>query len=292
MDVYVQGICQSHLYCFDEQETADTCRGKNCKFAHLKENYIDSHCHLDLLNRDFHCHIDLMNMPKYFGGCITNFCFPIDYNQWHNLQSLRFKTHFTIGLHPKCAQLYDINTKLKVEDMAINKDCVAIGECGLDYTKKCAVAIKKKAFIEQLKIANRLDKPIVLHLRDSCMDAFHIAKDYLPVSHKIHLHCFTSTMNNYHNWKYFSNCKIGITNMVNFPTAYNIHQLAREIPLEDILLETDSPYFLPRIVINGQKFSNPGHALNVAMRIAQLRNTSINEVIKTTTDNTNFIYNL
>lgn len=80
--------------------------------------------------------------------------------------------------------------------------------------------------------------------------------------------------------------------MLTISTALNIHSIVRHIPLRDILLETDSPHFVPRNVNQQYNFSNLGNALNIAMRLAQLQNTSVNNVITTSSQNVRAVYNI
>ena len=77
--------------------------------------------------------------------------------------------------------------------------------------------------------------------------------------------------------------------MVTIPEARHIHTLAKQLPMDHFLLETDWPYFVPH---HPWTFSHPGHALNMAMKLAQLRNTSINEILSYTTYNTQCLYSL
>ena len=288
MDVKVQGICHSNLY------NTGYCTGK-CKFAHVDKNlqYIDSHCHLDLLKRRHDYHIDNSSkLPSIFGGCINNLCFPVDYSLWPFLKSTHYKTWFTVGLHPKYAQLFDVNIQTIMEHNLSHPVCVGVGEFGLDFTKSCSPGTLKKTFIAQLQLAQHYQKPVVLHFRNAYADGLTLVKQYLPHDYIIHLHCFSGTLDDYHLWTYFSNCKLGITNMVTIPEARHIHTLAKQLPMDHILLETDSPYFVPRNIHHPWTFSHPGHALNVAMKIAHLRNTSINEILSYTAYNTQCLYSL
>ena len=102
----------------------------------------------------------------------------------------------------------------------------------------------------------------------------------LPRDYKIHLHCFNSDWEMCQVWmQRFSKLKVGFTPLITYAND-ELHHVVRNIPLNRILLETDSPYFLPRLTSSQLGFSHPGLVIHTAAQIALLKNVSIEEVVK------------
>ena len=101
-------------------------------------------------------------------------------------------------------------------------------------------AIQQRVFREQLDLALKLDKPIVLHIRDADNDALRILDAAgVPLNYRIHLHCFTGDWNLCQRWlKKYSRCKIGITGLVTYSSAKDLHDVVQRVDLSKILLET------------------------------------------------------
>lgn len=287
-DVVCPGLCSSYLY-------SGKCGQRDCPETHVKKQYtyIDSHCHLDLLYDEYNFALKNANYPCNFSGCVANFVFPPTYHLLESLPAADLNVWPTLGLHPKYSSSLNAEVKSFLFDRASRGDIVAIGEAGLDRVAKrhTSLAIQQEAFVFQMEMAHKLNKPIVIHCRDTHQQALDLCKTLLHHSHKIHLHCFTGSLSEAHDWlDHFPNLRVGITNMVGKAWAHDLHELARRIPLESILLETDAPHFIPR----GTRFpySHPGLAINVAHRISLLRSVSIREVLMATTDSAKFIYGI
>ncbi|PWW79513.1 Metallo-dependent hydrolase, partial [Tuber magnatum] len=158
---------------------------------------------------------------------------------------------FAMGTHPHVAQYYtdDIH-KTFIETMS-NQNCVAWGECGLDYFKNSAEThpIQREVFARQLTAAVSLDKPLVIHTRDAPDDTLSLIREHVPKYHSLHIHCFTSTAKLARAiLAEYPNSFIGITGVVTYKGLEHVHDMivSGELPLERILLETDSPYMVPR----------------------------------------------
>lgn len=127
------------------------------------------------------------------------------------------KVWFTIGVHPKDAPLFDSH-QLELASLMKKPKVVAIGESGLDYfhghTARLRV-LQKEVFDKQATLAHDAGKPLVIHCRDAERDAFEIARKCLSSNHKIHLHCFSSSVDDMWMWmNHFPNLKVGFTNLV------------------------------------------------------------------------------
>ncbi|RPA95197.1 Metallo-dependent hydrolase [Choiromyces venosus 120613-1] len=234
----------------------------------LKSNYVDTHCHLfttlaalkkdgdqsipdnriDLFVKQFfpknctsvvdiHCDLPLRDFHEQAVGL----------TEWPE----GFKYHFSIGAHPHVAQDYTDDIHETFVKTMSNPNCVAWGECGLDYFKNSPEThpIQREVFARQLTAAVSLDKPIVIHTRDAPDDTLSLIRQHVPKSHNLHIHCFTSTAELARAILVeYPNSFIGITGVVTYNGLEHVHELiiSGELPLERILLETDSPYMVPR----------------------------------------------
>jgi len=115
----------------------------------------------------------------------------------------------------------------------------------------------------------------------------------VPTNHLIHRHCFTGPWAEAQEWlNLFPNLYIGLTPLVTFPNAKEVHDTARNIPLDRLLLETDAPYFVPRKL--QARCSHPGMAIHVAAQIAAMRflDISLADVLRATRKNTRKMYGI
>ncbi|XP_022254125.1 uncharacterized protein LOC106469189 isoform X2 [Limulus polyphemus] len=221
---------------------------------------IDTHCHLDFLFRRIgfkgtYSQYQLVNKDTYpvcYGGCITDFCDPSTFGLpilWKDLLE-EDKIWATFGCHPHMAEQYNPEIEMHLIDALQHDKVVALGEVGLDYSPKnsCARKIQHHVLRKQLKIAVAHNVPIVIHCRDAHEDCLKILKEEVPCDHFIHRHCFTGNWDEAILWlETFPNLYIGLTALVTFPAATDVHEVARKVPLNRLLLETDTPYFLPRL---------------------------------------------
>lgn len=195
----------------------------------------------------------------------------------------------SIGLHPSEALQYGDKLKNEMYELAKHPKVVAIGECGLDYYwDKSFIEEQKTAFIEQIKIANELNLPIIVHDRDAHQDTFDILKEHNNGSTVI-MHCFSGSK------EFVKECVkagyyIALGGVVTFKNAKKVHEVAIEVPLENLLLETDSPYLTPE-PHRGQR-NEPAYVKYVAQKIAELRNVDIETISQNTSDNAIRAFNL
>ena len=166
-----------------------------------------------------------------------------------------------------------------------NQKIVGIGEIGLDYHYGTDKEKQKKLFKEQLKIAQRLNLPVVIHSRDATKDTIDILKMY-NVSGVIH--CFSGsleTANIYISMGY----KLGIGGVLTFKNS-KLYKVIENINLENIVLETDSPYLTPEPYRG--KTNSSKYIPIIAKKLAEVKKVSIEEVAKITTNNAYLIFDL
>ncbi|NLG04559.1 MAG: TatD family hydrolase [Clostridia bacterium] len=196
----------------------------------------------------------------------------------------------SIGVHPsETAEL----TKEKLEwmkELCKNEKIVAVGEIGLDYYwDEPDRSIQKYWFEEQLKLAREVKLPIIIHSRDAAKDT----KDILDQNHAEELggviHCFSYSKEmalEYVKKGYY----IGIGGVLTFSNAKNLKEVVNEIPIEQIVLETDSPYLAP-VPYRGKRNSS-FNIPYVIKEIAELKQLSAEEVEQITFENTKKLYRL
>lgn len=195
----------------------------------------------------------------------------------------RYENVFSmVGIFPTEAKTYTQEVEDKMALLAQSKKVVAVGEIGLDYYwDKENRELQKEVFIKQLELANKLNLPVVIHDREAHKNCFDIIKKYYKGS-KVLFHCFSGSV------EFMRECVkegwyIAIGGVVTFKNAIKMKEVAQEVPLDKLMLETDSPYLTP-VPYRG-KPNKPAYIKYVAQEISNLRNIDINEIIETTTKN-------
>ena len=248
---------------------------------------IDTHCHLffDELKEDLSSVLKRaadLGVTKFI--CVgTNI---EDSKESYNL-ALDYENIFsTAGVHPHDTEEVAENYIDELYNLLKNKKVVAVGEIGLDYFKELSdISVQKKIFAEQLELAQKINKPIVFHNRDSDDDIINTLSDF-PNVYGV-AHCFSST---YDVAKKLIDMGFYISFSGNL-TFKNSHlpDVAKRLPIDRLLVETDSPFLSP--VPHRGKTNEPGRARFVADLLARLHNLSINEVAQITTTNAKAIFN-
>ena len=183
----------------------------------------------------------------------------------------------------------DIEEISKIIKQNNNKKLVAIGEIGLDYYwEKENKELQKQAFIAQIKLANELNLPIVIHSRDASVDTIQILKDN-PVNKKGIFHCCQLNQELVRQALELG-FYISFAGPITFKNSKNAPDVVKMVPLEKILIETDSPYLSPEP--NRGKRNDSRNVKYVAEKIAEIRDTSIGEIAKITYENAIRIFNI
>ena len=198
------------------------------------------------------------------------------------------KTYALLGVHPEDCEKFSDSTAKKIINLAKDKKVVGIGEIGLDYhyTKENK-DIQKHCFINQIEIAKMLNLPIVVHDRDAHFDTLEILKS--EKVEKALLHCFSGSV------EFMKQCvglgyKIAIGGVVTFKNAKMIKEVAAEIDISDLMLETDCPYLAPH-PFRGEE-NSPKYIGFVAKEIAKIKNIPYDSVVFQTTKNAREFFNL
>ena len=193
-----------------------------------------------------------------------------------------------VGVFPEEVKDFTENTLYDMENIIKNNNkIIGIGEVGLDYYwDKSFKELQKEVFIKQIKFANDMNLPLNIHSRDAHFDTLEILKKYNKNSIAI-MHCFSGSL------EFAKECikegiYISLGGVVTFKNAKNAKEVAQNIPLESLLLETDDPYLAP-VPYRGKE-NRPSYVKYVAQEIANLREIPINTITKTTTQNALHIF--
>ena len=194
-----------------------------------------------------------------------------------------------VGVFPEEAKTFTDKTLSDMETLIkTNKKLIGIGEVGLDYYwDKSFKELQKEVFIKQIEFANQMNLPLNIHSRDSHLDTLEILKKHNKNSTAI-LHCFSGSL------EFAKECikegiYIALGGVVTFKNAIKAKEVAANIPLEYLLLETDDPYLAP-VPFRGKE-NQPAYVKYVAQEIARLRNTTIEEIANAATQNAERIFN-
>lgn len=254
--------------------------------AQVINKMIDTHCHLDKEEYENFDEI-IKNMGK-------NFMIASGYNDKTNKNVLNLiKTNNnifgTIGIHPGEVDNYDISILNDLDKMLDTEKIVGVGEIGLDfYWNKDNKDKQKKFFIEQIKLAKKHDLPIVIHSRDANNETLEILKSNLGKTKAI-LHCYSGSYELAKEFKKLG-VKFGIGGVLTFKNSKKLVEVVENLDLSDFVLETDSPYLTP-VPFRG-KTNQPYNIVYVAEKIAEIKKITFEEVVKQTTNNANYIFNI
>ena len=178
----------------------------------------------------------------------------------------------------------------QIEKLALNKKVVAIGEIGLDYYwNKENKEEQKLAFQKQIELANKLNLPIVIHTRDAVYDTLDIVKNEITPAKKGIFHCCPLNLDLIREGLKFG-FYISFAGPITFKNAKNAEEAIRAVPLDRILIETDSPYLAPE-----PKRGTRNDSRNVrymAEKIAQVKGMEVEEVAKVTYENAKKIFEI
>ncbi len=188
-----------------------------------------------------------------------------------------------IGVHPSdCAPLTDADLDW-MEDMCRLDKAVAVGEIGLDYHwDEPDRDIQKHWFTRQLLLAKKVDLPVIIHSREAALDTITLMKDAGADNHRGVIHCYSyskETAREFLSWGYY----FGIGGVVTFKNAKKLKEVVEYLPLENIVLETDSPYMAP--VPNRGKRNSSLNLPYVAEQIAAIKGIDAQKVVDVTRQN-------
>jgi len=252
--------------------------------------FIDTHCHLDFENyNDDRETVVQRSIKNKIEAIIT-----IGTNEETSSKSIelaeKFATVFAaVGIHPNDAANITKKSVQNIYDISSNQKVVAIGEIGLDYYRDYTpVDIQKELFRTQLKMAREKELPVIIHNRQAHSDVYDILVEEKSADLKGVLHSFDGDIHFLDSVLAY-NFYVSFTGVVTFKNA-NYDELIKHVPLENLLLETDSPFLTP-VPFRGKR-NEPSYVTYVAEKIAEVKDIPIEELAKITTENARNLFKL
>ena len=194
-----------------------------------------------------------------------------------------------IGTHPHDARLYDDKVEEKIKNLINNVRVIAWGEIGLDFhydnsPRDVQIAVFKR----QLRAARECDLPVVIHTREAEAETIEILKsEYAGAQRRGVFHCFSGSMHLAQRALEIG-FMISFSGIVTFKKADELRAVAKEVPLDRLLIETDCPYLTP-IPYRGQR-NEPAYVVEVARCLAELHGVELEEMARVTTENFNTFF--
>ncbi len=256
----------------------------------MKNYFIDTHSHIDMIE-DIELET-IINDAKAVG--VEKIIIPAasesSFEPMLELCSKFENTYCMLGIFPEEVKTWTDKTEEKIINIAKNSNkVVGIGEIGLDYYWDTSfVGLQKEVFIKQIEIANELNLPIAVHDREAHKDTFDIITKHNKGS-EVLLHCFSGSV------EFARECikagfYLALGGVVTFKNAKKMKEVAKDIPLERLMLETDAPYLAP-VPYRG-KTNQPKYIPIIAQEIANLRNINVTEIAKYTTENAEKVFKI
>ena len=194
------------------------------------------------------------------------------------------------GISPNDLEDYNKDNTEKIYTLAKNKKIVAIGEIGLDYYwNKDKKELQEKAFIEQIEIANSLNKPIVIHTRDAIFDTIDILKNKINCKEKGVFHCCPLNVDLVREGLKLG-FYISFAGPITFKNSKNADEIIKMVPEDRFLIETDAPYLSPE-PLRGTR-NNSLNLKYTALKIAEVKQKPLEEIVSKAYENTKNIFKI
>lgn len=246
---------------------------------------VDSHCHLDALNYET-LHSDLFDVISKAQQKEVKHCLAVGttlpgFEHLYSMTKDFDNISLSCGIHPLNMDEGGDITQLK--SLASNSKVVALGETGLDYYyQKENLRMQQQLFTEHIQVARQLNKPVIVHTREARKDTLAILAQERAYDCRGVLHCFTedkATAGKLLDLGFY----ISFSGIITFRNAEELRDVARYVPLDRILVETDSPYLAP-VPYRGKE-NQPAYVRDVAEYMAVIKKVELEELAQITTNN-------
>jgi TatD DNase family protein len=255
--------------------------------------YFDSHCHLDRIDLDDHSNSFQQLLENIRSESVTRMiCIGVNLESFDQMYA-QIEPHDDIycsaGVHPDYQQVKE-PTVDGLCHLASREKVVAIGETGLDYMEsKDGMDWQRTRFSIHIEAAKKCQLPLIIHSRNAKQDTLALLREQNADTVGGVLHCFTE------DWEMARQAielgfYISISGIVTFHQADNVREMAKMIPADRLLIETDSPWLSPAPYRG--KTNHPGRVRYVAEKLAEIRGESLTRLARTTYENTNRLFNL
>ena len=253
---------------------------------------IDTHCHLN----DEQLYQDLDNVISRALQTGIEKMVVIGWDKESSLRAIQIAEQYPfiyacVGFHPENLEGVDENRLNEVLNLYSHPKVVGIGEIGLDYhweKDPMKREIQKEFFVKQIEFANKVGLPISIHSREAFQDTLEILKNHKPLHGGV-MHCYSGSVENIQDIINLG-LYIGLDGPVTFRNAKTPKEVATEVPLEKLVLETDCPYLSPH-PLRGT-VNEPSNLILIADEIASLRDMSKKHLLEVVYDNSCKLFNL
>lgn len=252
---------------------------------------IDTHAHIDM--EDFEADFEQMLQRAAENGVEKIIIPAVEPSTFERVIKTAEKSenlYAATGVHPEDAKNFTQESLEKMEEMIKHPKVVAVGEIGLDYYwDRSYNDIQKEVFALQIEFAKKHNKPVIVHDREAHGDCLEILKRTNAAQVGVIMHCFSGSP------EFALECVkegfyIALGGVVTFKNAKKMKEVAKIVPLEKLLVETDSPYLTP-VPYRGKR-NEPAYVKYAAQEIAQLRGMDFEELAQATTENAMKIFRL
>ena len=252
---------------------------------------IDSHCHLD--HESLYENLsDVITRSKNIGITkLLTICTTFD--SFENIKTIVKKNQMiygTYGIHPHETASNQVDKQTIIKSVSENRKIIGIGETGLDFFyNHCDRDTQINSFKAHIEASVELDKPIIIHSRDAEKETFEILNSYKNKNLKILMHCFTGSLE-FSKKLLTLDAFFSASGIITFKNSTELQNTFKTIPLEKLLIETDSPFLAP-IPMRGKK-NEPSFIKYTLDKLSTLKETSVEKMSKITTDNFNRLFAL
>ena len=254
---------------------------------------IDSHCHLDY--PDLYKQLD--NVVKRANDSKIKYLLTIctTLGSFEKIKTIvdKYKNVYgTIGIHPHETKSHeDINSKSIIKLINGQEKIIGIGETGLDfYYNHSDKKIQKKIFLEHIYAATELNIPLIVHSRDAEIDTFEILESEKKNSDlKVLMHCFTGSYN-FAKKLVDMNCYISLSGIITFKNSVELVNTVSKLPLQNLMVETDSPYLAPK-PYRGKR-NESSYITYITDKLVDIYGLSFDEIAKITTKNSKEVFGI
>ena len=252
---------------------------------------IDSHCHLD--HEPLHNNLsDIISRSKEIGITkLLTICTTLD--SFENIKTIVQKDQMiygTYGIHPHETGKDQVDKQTIIKCVNENAKIIGIGETGLDFFYNHSDKTRQiSSFKAHIEASIELNKPIIVHSRDAENETFEILSSYKNEHLKILMHCFTGSLE-FSKKLLTLDAFFSASGIITFKNSTELQDTFKTIPLEKLLIETDSPFLAP-IPMRGKK-NEPSFIKYTLDKLSTLKETTVEKMSKITTDNFNKLFTL
>lgn len=255
--------------------------------------WVDSHCHIDLIAKAQEGgEVDLVRAQAVLDAALDQgvghfLCVSVDLAKFDRMRScvdLSPRVACSAGIHPSAdEQRKDAVWQRELESLLADETVVAVGETGLDYHyDTIARSVQQSRYAAHIQLASETTKPLIIHTREARADTIALLKSEGAGAVTGVMHCFTET------WEMAKQALdlgfyISFSGIITFKNAAELREVVARVPMDRILVETDSPYLAP-VPFRGKQ-NQPAHVAWVGQKIAEIKGLSVEAVAQYTTEN-------